>query len=729
MLVFLIFCGMVGFSIWFVARGSAKKALSAPSTRSLPRSSKASTFWMPPGCPTVAAGFAIPDGMVYVGEHLPPLSSHRSDVEPALINPKLAVDRTRPDHTGSGMTYWPSYSAISPQCRAGYLTWLAGGRRDPACYIGYVFLFFYGLERRILDPNSPPPGRPELEAIARELAELLRVYSSNGSFRGYASSFYAVLRLRLGAESIWQTDPMELVAGQERQGLPMLLQVGIAQYAERSRPLPASWAFAWLLASPEAALRTPAHRAPSEFRRLFELRYGQRFGSGLVVPTNRSRLAFQYHPASASFGGNIPISTSQLSDASSARTPFNSLLKIAEECCTELEPYSRWLGRNPGRGDELAAIALLPKELAVRHESADARALFARCAQVLGGREWAECKTSALLESWPGKTPDKLSKPETIQLLQFLEKGGFGIEPDVRFGGTPLAPDSRLVIFSQPPDSPAAPSKSYLECALALRLEAEIMKTDGVVERSEEAHLMNRIASLRLDEGESRRLAAHVRWLLRSEASLSGLKKRLEVLKPQQRTMLADFLVHAAAADGHIAPEEIKVLTKIFAMLDLEASEVHRRIHAFATASEEPVPVALGEAQQAFRIPAAPKPAAVALDQQRIQAKLAESEQLVSLLDGIFAADEPTAPVTAASSGGGSIAGLDQQHSKLLTHLSGKPAWDRAELDDLARPLGLMPDGAIETINDAAFEKCGQPLLEGEERLEVVPEVLKEMLG
>jgi hypothetical protein len=48
------------------------------------------------------------------------------------------------------MGYWPLYSGIDPASRAAYLHWLTGGRKAPEAYIGYVFLFFYGIERRVL---------------------------------------------------------------------------------------------------------------------------------------------------------------------------------------------------------------------------------------------------------------------------------------------------------------------------------------------------------------------------------------------------------------------------------------------------------------------------------------------------------------------------------------------------------------------------------------------------
>jgi hypothetical protein len=54
------------------------------------------------------------------------------------------------------------------------------------------------------------------------------------------------------------------------------------------------------------------------------------------------------------------------------------------------------------------------------------------------------------------------------------------------------------------------------------------------------------------------------------------------------------------------------------------------------------------------------------------------------------------------------------------------------ELERLAGELGLLPDGALEIINELAFERCGALLIEeveGDETLEIDAQVLEEMLA
>ena len=63
------------------------------------------------------------------------------------------------------------------------------------------------------------------------------------------------------------------------------------------------------------------------------------------------------------------------------------------------------------------------------------------------------------------------------------------------------------------------------------------------------------------------------------------------------------------------------------------------------------------------------------------------------------------------------VDGLDAAHSRLLTAVLKRAEWPRAEFDELAQQHGLLPDGALDTLNDLAHRLCDEPLLEGDDDL------------
>ncbi|MNG25604.1 hypothetical protein D3C84_1104850 [compost metagenome] len=91
-----------------------------------------------------------------------------------------------------------------------------------------------------------------------------------------------------------------------------------------------------------------------------------------------------------------------------------------------------------------------------------------------------------------------------------------------------------------------------------------------------------------------------------------------------------------------------------------------------------------------------------------------ESEQLVE-----------DAESTSASSA--DVAGLDLEHSAFLRLLVSRPEWSRSELESAASDMELMLDGALEQINDMAFDRFDMPITEGDDPIEINTDILEEL--
>ncbi|HEX5497008.1 MAG TPA: TerB N-terminal domain-containing protein [Mycobacteriales bacterium] len=710
--------------------------------RPAPPAPRYPTGWIPPGTPIRIAGYAIAGGMIYGGFGLSAVTS--GGAEPALIDPGLPVGR-RPDRSGSGMTYWPSYHQISPECRAGYLEWLAAGRSAPGAYIGYVFLFFYGLERRVLvDCARPGPARADLPVIHAEIRRLLSIYGANDSFRGYATGLLDVVA-SLGARGQGQPpafdgDPWEV---------PLPLRIGLAEAAAAGRPVPASWALAWVRFHPEIHLRTAARRCPDEFARLFAFRYRARFGDGMTVRPNRTTVRLEYRAASAGIG-RITLDTG-LPDVFGLAAPGRTLAALVTGCTDELDPYSRWLGRNPDGQGTIAGAALLPACLVDPGRGAVGDLLRWADAQV-GAATHAIIDGADLIGFWTPQRPATLPKADSVAVARLLAGQGYGIEPDPRFGAAPLAAGPAVLFRLDPADSPSAPSAGYTAAATLMHLAAAVAGADDDVSESERAQLAAHLHSaLHLSAAERSRLEAHLLRLLTVGVKLTGLTGRLRALTVEQREGVAAFCVRIAAADGVLAASEMAILAKVYTLLGLDATRVPGDAHALITTAPATVPPTppdtvpdtvldigpvtvrpAGAAPSGYPIPVQRREVGFHLDEAAIAAKLAESEQVSALLGQIFAEQDSPAPEPVAAPEirtGPPAAGLDGAHSALLRALAGRPAWSRAEVEDLCAGLGLLPDGALDTLNDAAFDTAGEPVAEGEDPIQTNTDAMREMLA
>lgn len=735
--------------------------------------------WVAPGRQTTVAGYPIPGGLIYIGHGLPATTGAR--VEPALLDPRLPVDRHHPDWEGRGLHYWPSYDELPPASRAAYLSWLADGRRFPGAPIGYVFLFFYGLERRALvDGLRDPAARQDVPAIVAEVRRLLHIYGGNGSFSSYAGQFLETLDLAAASAGSTSTaDPPPL--SDQRWAVPMRLRLALGRFALTGEPVPARWARAWAWYHPQLHPRTPQTRCRDEFDRLFAVRYQQRFKDGLVIRPSRSQIRLAYSTASAGIG-TVQIGSTSVPDVLERAATTRKLGELVDSVTNDLDAHSRWLGRNPqGRGS-LAAAALLPPELLDTRDG-QVGALHAWTRTHLAGAETVSINAEELAETvsinaeeligqWPTTRPARMTKPEAVAAAQLLERLGVGIEPDVRFGGPALMPGP-AVLFRTGEVVSRAPSQSYSAATTLLHLAVAVGQADGQVSAAEHDHLIAHIeTTLDLPAAEQVRLRAHLRWLVTADVTLAGLRRRLDALTAEQRLGIADFVLTVAAADGAVDPAEVTVLTRIYRLLELDPAAVYGEIHDRVSGDTKPLapprpaiqPVVVrpvGDAPPGFALPTSPptqpdgagepprpkgqisRPVAagagrMVLDRRLIDEKVAETARVGELLSAIFADDDPTPdpgapaggrPAITVDAGLPPVAGLDAAHTRLLRELATAPTWTRQAFEDLAERYGVLPIGALEVLNEAAIEATGDPVVDGDDQLLINHDILQEMLG
>jgi hypothetical protein len=109
----------------------------------------------------------------------------------------------------------------------------------------------------------------------------------------------------------------------------------------------------------------------------------------------------------------------------------------------------------------------------------------------------------------------------------------------------------------------------------------------------------------------------------------------------------------------------------------------------------------------------------IQIDLRRLEAVKRDTDAVRKTLSGIFSEDEPEAePDRAKPTAAPSVlAGLDAGHAELVVYLAGRGEVERADFERKAKSLKLLPDGAIERINDWSFDRFDGPLLEDGEQV------------
>lgn len=677
----------------------------------------AKNHWLRAGESITVAGLVLPGGLIYAGKK----DTRFGLKEPSFIDCSLPVRGSADDFEPWYPSYWLAYKDLTPGKRLSYLQWLADDRSTPQTAISHVLLFFFGLERRaVLEAASDEDARADIPAIKAEVARLLGLYGANTSFRSHALRLLDYLSFPgVTAQMYLQAPPAHLA---ESQQMSMHMHIVLGQMAADKYPLNTDWALAWVRSDPYVSRRTSLFRCPDQFQLLFRQGFEKRYPRGLKLLNNKTRLRVSYQSASAYLmTPELPVG--DLPDISVTTGARNKLQSIADECSLVLDPYSRYLARNPDKAETLEGLLLLPVALWPQ----ESRQILAHLQAGMG--QEAILMTLAELTA-RFKSTTTLPRDKAIALARMLDTLQIGMEPDVLAGSrTPKAQDVIALFTAGPEEAALRTTADYHTAAVTLDLAGLVIKANASASPAAAALSDAHIDSWsHLSLAQRKRLKAHLQIQLQQPPTLASLKKKLEPLKPDQKHIIARFLVHLAQADGAATTAGVKILERIYKALQLEPQSLYSDLHSAAAGSPggTTVYVSTGPA-------ASVATTGIVLDMARVAQLQRETVKVSALLAEVFQDEQVQAPAAADSvehapaSSGPSLYGLDSGHSAFLRLLISRPEWSRQALHEAAAGLELMLDGALEHINDMAFELFDMPISEGDDPIEINPDILNEL--
>ena len=640
------------------------------------------------------------------------LRAPTGDVESALIDPILPIDRTNPDRLGEHLPEQPSYATLAPGSRAAFLTWMADGRRHPSTPIGYVLLFLFGLERRVLlDHLQHGVPDDDLQAVANEVEELVTVYGGDERFGPHAAE---LLRFIAAVQVVEEHLPPPVGVSDRRA--PIALRLGLGRMVANRCPVPAEWALAWQWYHPDVPSSVVQTRCPGEFRRLFLHRYWERFGDGLVVDHHHRPVRLPYNAASGGLR-NVVWEQHGVPDVLVDAAASAHLIALVRSVTDELEAFCSYVGSHPGDRETAAASALLPVVLAPGPDSPTGRLVNWAQAR-LGHDASVVVESEDIVRLWPDG--DTMTVADVVACAQLLERHEIGLEPDPRLGG-PVLGVGPAVLFEARGEVPRAASAEYAVAATVLQLAVAVGGVDGALLAVELEVMLEFLGSnLQLSPAERERLAAHLHWLSATGSRLDALQREVvDKLPLERRTAIAGVLLEVAASGGIVTPDEVEVLETVFDMLGLDHQLLRDRLAPTTASATEsrgsacPSPPAENGSTPSTGTSAPTALSEVLLDEKVLAASAASTAAVASLLGDIFA--ESTIETESGEVADNKSGGLDGAHRQLLDVVLRQDRWSQAEFELAARRAGLMPLGARDTLNDYAIDVCDDMLLETED--------------
>lgn len=675
--------------------------------------------WIKSGELITIKGQTFSSGNFYFGGKLSSLDGYGT--EASLVDDSLKVENKPSSFEDESLGYWPKFISLTPQGRGAFLSWLSSNRSDPETPLGYVFIYFYGLERRIaVDSIHQAVDDAEFKSLFDEILRLKGIYGSSRSFSNYSTrllEFMCLLRPHVVSHP-------ELEKSPQRDSL--LFKHRLATTVSEEKPVPAELALAWIRFYPDYNLKKPARRCSYEFSQMFTRLYSKKYGEGIVVKPNKTRLKIEYHPASSSLR-SISFPQQDLPDPSNLKGPTNKLIAIADECTAKLDAYSRYLAKPDTCRTDIEAILLLPDELGYigytlglgEFKKWADNAISTKNGLVNVEKFWTYTKSSL---------PAKINKKEAELIQNLAQKAGYGIAPDTRYHHVKTSTDGKLVLFPEGHGKYFEPSKEFNEMGMTLRLGAMVATIDSHVDQTEKNLLIQLIDhDTNLSPTEKRSLHAYLLWRLNTPSNVTGLKARVGTLGKTEKVAVSRILVGVAMADGKIDPDEIKQLEKLYTLLGLDKALVTGDIHGMSSSKAGLRPVST----QSEDI--SPASTSFQLDESILAIHESETKDVQSMLGAIFMENEPTGEPDETITDSTAVeeeSGIDKHHYALFESLTRKDKWTREEVEALCRDSGLMVSGALEIINDWSFDKVDTAVLEEDgDAIYVDQEIVEEIEG
>jgi len=648
----------------------------------------------------------------------------------SLIESALPVVKSTSLHI-SRLPYWPSYRGCSPSQRRRYLTWLTSGRCDPDIEVGYVFIYFYGLERRVILDGA------DHAAIAQEVLRLLSLYGASNSFRGYSTKFLWLIMLTASDEQLSEQLRVEIVSQLDhwnQSELPALL----AAYYRRRKALPPEIAFMVAEHDPRSPRGVVVQRHRDKLRALFAQRYCSQFGDGLTMRTSERETRFEYRPASETLlkvWFDHPMKSIAIPNVLGISSQFKPIVELWTSAVEELRRFDRAQRKSSGNSLTAEMYEALPVEL-----RQDDHPDFDRWYSVLGRYTnedaWALVPVSELAAVRGIAPRVRLTRKQCEELLHTADVMQLCVEPDARQSGQCYRWNDRVSVFPGNQDS-SSDLNSYHAASLLLRLGMTVATADGTVSTHElttiTKHLQEQFSLSTLD---STRLEHLAYVLTHTDGDAIQLGKKLSNLPLDQRQVIGEFLVAVAAADAVITPEETKALRKAYRSIGLDVASLESlaagRVQCEDAGSDQ-APV-------------------LVLDHARIRQIMSETEKVAGFLQSVMlddanaTADEhvshtgdelsnqftptaltnslvehpiasiPVLPRSGAIESGlqskERFQGLERKYHAFLEHLLTKAEWTKTALDTAARDHQIMLGGALEAINEWSLESVGDWLVD-----------------
>ena len=364
--------------------------------------------------------------------------------------------------------------------------------------------------------------------------------------------------------------------------------------------------------------------------------------------------------------------------------------------------------------ETIAAIFLLPDKVKVS-TIPKIQAIISRIENEMQSGMYLVKPIDWLLELWEYKrNNDKnIHLIYVDSIIRGLRRIGYDIIPDYQIDKKRLNFGDICVIYRNENHLQVASSTTFELSVLFINLAAQIVQADDVCD-NDFAFIKQQLKTYNQTNGNYVHLLAFAWWRFLSkkrpidQPSQNLIKK----LKGEERTLIGNALIMLVCTNGEIHQKRIDNLQKVLSVLGLANDNIHSQINRMLTDSEvfavvekkaDAVDFSIKEdslSKQRSNV------SNVVIDTEKVYELEQQTEAAHTLLSEIFVDED----VTKAQNN------ISDMTSKtlmsILKMLFTKEIWKREEVESICKKQGLMLGAILEQINDFAYEKVDDSIVE-----------------
>ncbi|MDD2952799.1 MAG: tellurite resistance TerB C-terminal domain-containing protein [Parabacteroides sp.] len=320
-----------------------------------------------------------------------------------------------------------------------------------------------------------------------------------------------------------------------------------------------------------------------------------------------------------------------------------------------------------------------------------------------------------ILALWEYERKDEKSihKEYADAIIGGLRRIGFDIVPDYEIDKKRFNFGDICVIYKNEECHSAKLTTKYERSDLFIKLASRIVNADKVTDE-DFIFVEQYLQSYNNTVGNHLHLMATIRWRfsLKKQAIDKQVQNTIGTLTSEQRTLMGNALIRLACINGDIHPKRIDDLKKVLPLLGIDVENIHSQIHRLLTDSNGFAVIEKKSDATEFTINGKSSSAEqyvashVTINQKKLRTLEQQTKVAREILSDIFAEEE------AAESKDVAADNMSNMWMDMLKLLFTQETWKRVEIEDICKKRGLMLGAVLEQINDYAYEKVDDAVVE-----------------